>query len=416
MNLLVLTPLVPYPPHDGDKLRLYHFLKELKKHGHQIDLFCLTRIKDDFQYADYLRPLCRKIYLEHLTNWDLFFNLVGGVMLGQSMNVSSYFSPRLRDSLRAYWQSRQGRSVEAVLVHRLRMAPMAFEANPGVPVVLELTDSLTAYMERLKDQSGTAFLPRLIAWWDHWFLKKEEVDWSRQSVKAIVISPKDAQALIEKGLPVDKIEVIPNGFPPMSGRKVKRPEIYPDKRPVICFVGNMGYFPNEDGLIWFWEKVWPQVKRQVPEVFLAAVGGQPKKRLKRLERPGEFWVTGWVPEVEPYVSQAALTIAPLRVAAGMQNKVALSLGLGVPVVASPSAIQWMGKDADRYLAVAEDPEAFTQAIVEILQKPQKARVKARLGRSYVLKNYRWTDSGRKMDKVLKQTVRDKTKPVVISKY
>ena len=403
MNLLVLTPLVPYPPHDGDKLRLYHFLKELKKRGHQIDLFCLTRIKDDFQYARYLRPLCRKIYLEHLTNWDLFFNLVGGVMLGQSMNVSSYFSPRLRDSLRAYWQSREGRSVEAVLAHRLRMAPMAFEANPGVPVVLELTDSLTAYMERLKDQPGAALLPRLTAWWDHWFLKKEEVDWSRPSAKTIVISSKDAQALMNKGLPAEKIEVIPNGIPPVSGGKLKRPEIYPAGKPVVCFVGNMGYFPNEDGLFWFWEKVWPQVKRQVPKALLAAVGGQPKKRLKRLEQPGEFWVTGWVPEVEPYVAQAALTIAPLRVAAGMQNKVVLSLGLGVPVVASPSAVQWMGKDAVRYLAVAENPEAFARAVVEILQKPQKARMKARLGRLYILKNYRWTESGRKMNRVLKGT-------------
>ena len=93
LNILVLTPLVPYPPHDGDKLRLYHFLKYLKHRGHQIDLFCVSRVKADFQYASHLMEICRNVHVEHLTNSELFFNLIGGVLMGQSLNVSSYFSP-----------------------------------------------------------------------------------------------------------------------------------------------------------------------------------------------------------------------------------------------------------------------------------------------------------------------------------
>ena len=410
MNLLVLTPLVPYPPHDGDKLRLYYFLKELKKRGHRIDLFCLTRVKDDFRYAEDLRPLCRKIYLEHLKGWDLFFNLLGGALLGQSMNVSSYFSPRLRDVLRDYWKSPEGQFVDAVLAHRLRMAPMAFESNPGVPVVLELTDSLTAYTERLKRQKGAAFLPKLTAGWDHWFLKKEEVEWGRRSAKTVVISPGDSEALRDKGLAGEKIEVIPNGFPPPAAKKFKRPIAYPTGRPVVCFVGNMGYFPNEDGMVWFFKEVWPRVKQQVPEAFLAAVGGQPRKRLKALERPDEFLVTGRVPVIEPYVAGVAMTIAPLMVAAGMQNKVALSVGLGIPLVASSSAVRWMGPNAGRYLKVSDDPEGFAQAVLEILKNPQKARIQAKLGRAFILKNYRWADSGRKMEAVLKKAIKQKHLP------
>ncbi|HJT25509.1 MAG TPA: hypothetical protein VJ873_13125, partial [bacterium] len=175
MNILVLTPLIPYPPHDGDKLRLYHFLTYLKKRGHKIDLFCLTRVKDDLKYAENLKPLCRTLYTEHVTNQDLFFNLVGGLLIGQSLNVSSHFSPTLREALKTYWQTPEGKKIDVVLAHRLRMAPAAFEGNPGKPVVLELTDSLTSYTEQLKKQKVSRFSRRMAARWDYWFLKREEV-------------------------------------------------------------------------------------------------------------------------------------------------------------------------------------------------------------------------------------------------
>jgi polysaccharide biosynthesis protein PslH len=406
LNLLVLTPLVPAPPHDGDKLRLYYFLKELKKKGHQIDLFCLTRAKADLTQADALRSFCRKIYLEYLSDIDLFLNLVGGTLLGQSLNVASHFSPRLRDALRAYWKSAEGQAVDVVLAHRLRMAPLAFEANPGVPVVLELTDCLSAYTGRLQQLKGARWTARMLALWDHRLLKHEELEWGTQAAATVVISSRDAEALVSLGIPSEKVEVIPNGLSlaPVS-KKTKRPDCYPLDRPIVCFAGNMGYFPNEDGLVWFHEKVWPRVKQVIPNAVLAAVGGQPKARLKELEAPEEFIVTGWVPEIEPYVAHAQLTIAPLRVAAGMQNKVVLSLGLGVPVVATSAAAGWMDPKGRAFLSVADDPEALAEAAIKILQNPAAARTKAQRAKAYILKNYPWAKSGRKMEEVLKRTAR-----------
>ena len=403
MNLLVLTPLVPAPPHDGDKLRLYYFLKELKKRGHQIDLFCLTRVKSDLVQAEALHPFCRKIYLERLNGVDLFFNLLGGTLLGQSLNVASHFSPKLRDGLRAYWKSEEGRSIDAVLAHRLRMAPMAFESNPNVPVVLELTDCLTAYTGRLKSLKGARWTARLLARWDHWLLKREEVEWSNRAAATLLISERDAEALVSIGVSPEKVQVVPNGvsLTPVSKNK-KRPDLYPAGQPVVCFAGNMGYFPNEDGILWFHEKVWPLVKQSVPNALLAAVGGQPRARLKRRAKPGEFIVTGWVPEIEPYVAFSTLTIAPLRLAAGMQNKVALSLGLGVPVAATSAAAGWLEAKGQAFLSVADDPKGLAEAVIQILQNPRPAKAKALRGKAYILKNYTWPLSGRKMDQILKR--------------
>lgn len=411
MNILVLTPIVPYPPHDGDKLRLYHFLTHLKKRGHTIDLFCLTRVKDDLQYISDLQPLCRRIYSEHLTNRDLFFNLVGGLLIGQSLNVSSHFSPAMRDALKAYWQTTDGQRIDVVLAHRLRMAPAAFEGNPGKPVVLELTDSLTAYARQLKDHSVARFSRRLAARWDYWFLRREETEWTERAFQSIVISEPDAQVLREEGAPSDKVTIIPNGVELKRAGKTKRPEDYHSKRPIVCFVGNMGYAPNEDGALWFLKKVWPKVKREVPRAVFAAVGGQPRKVLLRFHNGEDVLVTGWVPEIDPYLIHADLSVAPLRVAAGMQNKVAEALSLGVPVVATPGAVAWMPPQGRDGVIVAEDEDLFAQAVVRVLLKPKPAKAAAKKGQRFILKNYKWNESGKKLEQILKKATKSKSEKV-----
>lgn len=405
MNILVLTPLVPYPPHDGDKLRLYHFLKHLKARGHRVDLFCLTRVASDLGKLAELRPLCRSIQGHYLSDTDLFFNLLGGFLIGQSFNVASYFSPDLREALKAYWKTPEGRSVDVVLAHRLRMAPAAFEGNPGKPVVLELTDSLTAYTQQLRQKPVARLSRRLAAAWDHWFLKREEVEWSRRAAATTLISEVDTQALREQGAKPNKLTVIPNGVDLKRVGRSKSDEVYPKGRPVVCFFGNMGYAPNEDGALWFLKKVWPLVQKEVPDALFAAVGGTPRKNLLQHHNGRDVLVTGWVPFVEPYVARAGLTIAPLRVASGMQNKVALSLALGVPVVATSQAVGWLpAKNRDGVIVGGTEMELAAQ-VAQVLKAPQKYRAGAKRGQGYILKNYQWKASGALLEKVLKGAVK-----------
>jgi glycosyltransferase involved in cell wall biosynthesis len=115
-------------------------------------------------------------------------------------------------------------------------------------------------------------------------------------------------------------------------------------------------------------------------------------------------VTGWVPEVTPYFTQATVSVAPLRVASGMQNKVAQALSLGVPVVATPQVVGWMGPEGRAFVEEADGEGAFAQKVVEILKNPRKARLTAAKGKMYILKTYRWENSGKMLENILKQVV------------
>jgi glycosyltransferase involved in cell wall biosynthesis len=149
------------------------------------------------------------------------------------------------------------------------------------------------------------------------------------------------------------------------------------------------------------------VKQRVPQAVFAAVGGQPRQALRKFHNGEDVLVTGWVPEIEPYLVQANLSVAPLRVAAGMQNKVAQALSLGVPVVARPEAVAWMPMKGREGVIVAEGEELFAQAVVKALQKPQAARTAAKKGRRFILKNYKWNESGKKLEQILKRASKQK---------
>ena len=124
-TLLVLSPVVPYPPHDGDKLRIYMILKGLKKQGYVIDLFCLTRIREDLKYIHQLKLLCRRIHVSYLKTSDVVLNLVAAIGSGRSLNIWAYFSQSFRNELLNYYRSQEN-NITAVYCYRIRMAPYAF--------------------------------------------------------------------------------------------------------------------------------------------------------------------------------------------------------------------------------------------------------------------------------------------------
>src|SRR5690606_35495544 len=111
---------------------------------------------------------------------------------------------------------------------------------------------------------------------------------------------------------------------------------------LIAFVGRMDYFPNAEAMQWFCEHVWPELRARRPGVKLRIVGADPPRSVQQLERLDGVEVTGSVPDVRPHLERAAVAIAPLRIARGMQNKVLECMAMGIPVVASPRVVAGLG--------------------------------------------------------------------------
>jgi sugar transferase (PEP-CTERM/EpsH1 system associated) len=120
------------------------------------------------------------------------------------------------------------------------------------------------------------------------------------------------------------------------------PNPYPDQAgeegPWLAMVGNMDYWPNADAADWFARQVLPVLRRRTPPPRLAIVGANPDRHVQRLASLSGVMVTGRVADVRPFLAHAAVVVAPLRIARGVQNKVLEGMAMARPVVASPPAV------------------------------------------------------------------------------
>jgi sugar transferase (PEP-CTERM/EpsH1 system associated) len=208
----------------------------------------------------------------------------------------------------------------------------------------------------------------------------------------LVVSEAEAE-LLRRSAPDASVEVVPNGvdlgyFP--AGDAVGAG---------CVFVGALDYFPNVDGARWFCQEVWPRVRQQRPEEQLRLVGRQPTETVRQLGKLPGVEVVGQVPDVRPYVTAAAVVVAPLRLARGVQNKVLEGLAMGRPVVASPQAMQGL-PDPAIPVRVADTPQQWADTLLDLLANPADCRHLGQLGRCYVQQHHAWEACLARLDRCL----------------
>jgi sugar transferase (PEP-CTERM/EpsH1 system associated) len=171
-------------------------------------------------------------------------------------------------------------------------------------------------------------------------------------------------------------------------------------RPTLVFTGAMDYLANIDGIKWFVELVFPRVQAAVPDVELLIVGSKPTQEIERLGRLRGVVVTGFVEDVREYLARASVSIVPLRVARGIQNKVLEAMAMGKAVVCTPQAFEGIRATPDKEIVVAESADAFAAATIDLLVDRSRAQQMGLAARQCVEKGYTWEENLGLLDRIL----------------
>ena len=141
---------------------------------------------------------------------------------------------------------------------------------------------------------------------------------------------------------------------------------------------------------------------------LTIVGADPSPEIRALGDIPGVAVTGSVPDVRPYVTKAALTVAPLRIARGTQNKILEAMAMGIPVVCSNIAAGGVDAVPGEHFLTADTPQASADAILSILEDPALRARLARVGRERVMTNHAWASSMHRLDAIIERCLSDHT--------
>ena len=363
MNVLFLTHRLPYAPNRGDRIRAYYVMREISRFA-SVSLVALVHDADEAAQVDHV-PFATKVVGVRTSRAADIRRAATGMFSGRALTHLLLDAPGLRPALDALVASQRP---DLVLAYCSGMARFALEPPlAGLPFVLDMVDVDSAKWNALADRSS--HLRRWVYRREGAALRRFEAEATRRARATLVVNEREREEL-HRIAPSAKIVVVENGVDLAAFRRPSAPGPSMD----VVFCGVLDYAPNESAVLWFLEAVWPQVHAAQPPARFRIVGARPTERLRRAAaREASVELVGPVPDVQPFLWQAAVAVAPLQLARGVQNKVLEALAAGLPAVVTPVVLDGLPAEVRPGCVAAPDAAAFARAIVDLLDAGPVAR-------------------------------------------
>ncbi len=377
-HILIAYKQFPAPSvgHAGGE-SLFELMASLHRRGHRLTL--VSRIREEEQ--------------RHLSDVEAICDRVVTVLHHRSRGEPTPLAIPL-----SYWAFRQ--AVRHTL-SEVRPDFLHVETTQTAAVLLGLkrppnsyrTQDVNWYLQeqRLLRARGLA---RVGDWIRHRFFHRFE-PWLCQRYDLVLAISEGDYALLAPFVHPDRLLMVPLTPDPGTEGDV---EVAGGGGPNLLFVGAMSRVHNIAGVTWFLDKIWPRIQEKALDTRFYIVGSHPPETLKA-RAGGGVTVTGFVEDLAPWYRAATVFVSPLLVAGGLLQKVMDAMAMEVPVIATTVCNHGLRAVPGEHLIVADQPDAFADAVLSLLDDPEARGQMGRAGRAFIETHYdlesaidRWEDS------------------------
>ncbi len=321
-RVLIVDACTPMPDHDSGSLRMINLMRVLRESG-----LALSFLPDNRAYdGNYTQAL-------------------------QALGVEALYHPFVADPIA--WLRERGRDLDAIILSRHYVAAnyigLVRLYAPQAKLIFDTVDLHYLRERRAAQLEGKPELLQQAA-----RTQVQEFKLMRECDVSLVVSSVEKE-LLAHDLPQARIEVLSNVHD-VYGRRREF-----DARRDLVFVGGFQHPPNTDAVLWFVRDVFPLVRASLPDVVFHVIGSKAPPEILELAHDGVI-VHGFVADIAPYMDGCRLSVAPLRYGAGVKGKVNMAMSYGLPVVATPAAVEGMHVVSGQDIMVAQLPADFAAAI------------------------------------------------------
>jgi len=378
MRILFVAPYVP----SRIRVRSYQLIKALSS-SHEISLVALLCDEYEQEMLRDVANYCASVDLVPLSKWRAYANCLRALPTPMPLRVAYYQSPAfVRCLLNVIHKHR----IEVVHGELIKVAPALHTlcTQKSVPVIYDSVDCISSYLQQ--QYATTHSIAKKIFIYSE---LQKMFSYEAQSLQifdhVMITSAHDRELLISLGEEPEHIHVVPNGvdtdyFAPSATLR---------EADSLVFCAKLDYYPNAQAILMFCRDVLPLIWERRPQVRLTIIGNNPPASVRALSEDARITVTGYVADIRPYLERASVALAPLQVAAGMQNKVLEALAMGTPLVATPVSCRSLQVRDRLHLLIAEEPLAFACAVLQLLEDQTLAEQLSAMGRVYVEKHHCW---------------------------
>ncbi|GAB4330860.1 MAG: glycosyltransferase [Bacteroidales bacterium] len=363
MDILFLCNKSPWPPREGAPLAMNANIQALLRKGHRVKVLALSTNKYPVSEKDIPQDYLEKTGIEFVyvdlsvRPWPAFKNLFSL----ESFHVARFDAPAVHQRLSEILLEQ---NFDIVQIEILYMLPYlrTIRKYSNAPVVLRshnvehlLWKRIAATTSNPLRRSYLRYLARK--------LERYELSSLNDCDGLATISPKDAGFFREAGCTLPLTD-IPFGVDPAG-----YPFGPPPKGPLSLFhIGSMNWMPNEEGIAWFLEKVWPEINRRWPELPLYLAGREMPDWILELEK-GTLHVPGEVPDAREFMAQHHVMVVPLRSGSGIRIKIIEAMAMGKAIISTSLGAEGINCTHGKNILIADTPDEMTEAVRRCMDEP-----------------------------------------------
>jgi sugar transferase (PEP-CTERM/EpsH1 system associated) len=392
MRILIIADYLPYPLIGGDRIRIYNLLRRIASR-HEVSLAAFLEKPGDDEGVAHLQQFCASVETASFQRRSRLVRVPGLLryaLAGKPPELKLLHSEELGGKIR---QLVSTMDFDIVQIEHARMG-LYLETLPQnrscKSILMFHNFTLQQYrqifhIERRLDRKIRALLNSVA-------MGQWEPRYAERFDRCTTVSEAD-QRLLKRANPRLRVDVIPNGvdiqkYQPLPAENASS---------ALLFIGNMGYPPCVDAVLYFCREIFPHIRRKIGAAELWIVGRDPRSEV--LQFNGDrVHVTGRVDDVIPYYRQSAACVVPLRAGGGTRLKILEAMALGRPVVSTTIGCEGLEVVDGEHLLIADSPDQFAEKTVRLLTDRQLYQHISTNGRQLVETRYDWDKiAGRLME-------------------
>jgi len=392
--------IVPYVP-NLIRTRPYNLINQLASLGHEVTVFTLGSGQQDLIDVQALRGHGCDVHYYVQPVWRSLLNSAAAVPSRKPLQ--SVYSWQRYMALQVAEGASQNH-FDIVHVEHLRgsrYGSFLKSRLPILPVVWDSVDCISHLFEQAANHSRS-FFGKFMTRFELTRTRRAEGDLACRFDHVLVTSPSDRNSLlglVPSGKSPSEISVLPNGvdleyFHPNTE--------FQREAETIVFSGKMSYHANISMVKYLVDEIMPRIWKLRPAARLYIVGKDPSPAIRQLMQNPLITVTGTVDDIRPFLWRATVSVVPLLYGVGIQNKILEAMATGTPVVTTCRALSALQAQPGKDLFVSDDPDGFSQAVLQLIANRDLQQKTGDAGVTYVRTFHSWDSIASQLVKIYQQ--------------
>lgn len=389
----MLTPYLPYPLLSGGQIRTYNLLKKLAN-KHEVTLFSLIKDNDEKKYIPELEKYCKNVRVFKRSSKPFTLkNILKTAFSSYPFLVIRNHAPEIISAVEEELAKNKYDLIHAETFYMMPHIP-----KTTIPTILvEQTIEYLGYESYAKKAS---FLIRAILTIDINKIRRWEKHYWKVCDTLIVMSEDDKKYISKEIKESKKIEVVANGIDTKWFEEVKKTK---HKDPTLLSVGTFKWLPNVEAVEFLVKRVWPLIKKELPNAKLWIVGNAPTENVYLYEkRDPSIKVIGRIPDIRDAFSGVDVLMAPVFSGKGTRYKVLEAMASETPIVSTSTAVEGLNVKNGVHVMIDNTEQGMATLAIELLNNPEKRKNMAQYGKKFVKNNYDWSLISNKLDIIYKR--------------